>query len=73
MAGRGRSLPAKMMTSYNLRWLLYVRCLRPFRSLDNFELHRISFLQSAVAIPHDSGIMNKNIWTIVAPDEAIPF
>ena len=41
--------------------------------LDYLELYRIPFLQSAVAIPYDSGIMNKNIWTIFAPDEAIPF
>jgi hypothetical protein len=56
-----------------LRWFLHVRCLGAFRSLDNFELYRISFLQGAVAIPHNSGIMNKYIWTIVSPYEAIPF
>jgi hypothetical protein len=72
MAGRG-ALSAGLMIPDLLRWLLYVRCLGAFRSLDNFELYRISFLQSAVAIPHDSGIMNKNIWTIVAPYESIPF
>jgi len=52
---------------------LHVRCLRPFRSLDNFELYRISFLQAAVAISQDCGIMNKDVWTIVSPYEAIPF
>jgi hypothetical protein len=52
---------------------LHVRRLGSFRSLDNLELYGISFLQGAVAIPHDSGIMNKYVWTIVTPYEAIPF
>jgi hypothetical protein len=52
---------------------LHVRCLWAFRSLDDLELYGISFLQSAVAIPHDSGIMNKYVWTIVSPYEAVPF
>jgi len=61
------------MMSCFLRWLLHVRCLGAFWSLDDFELYRISFLQAAVAISQDCGIMNKYIWTIVAPYEAIPF
>ena len=56
-----------------LSWLCHVRCLGAFRSLDNLELYRVSFLQGAVAIPYDCGIMNKNVWTIFAPDEAVPF
>jgi hypothetical protein len=69
--GKGAPSAGRMIPCF-LRWLLHVRCLRPFRSLDNLELYRISFLQAAVAISQDCGIMNKNIWTIVAPYEAIP-
>jgi hypothetical protein len=68
----GRPLPAECYQAF-LRWLLHVRCLGPFRSLDNLELYRVSFLQTAVAISQDCGIMNKYVWTIVAPYEAIPF
>ena len=47
--------------------------LRPLRALDDFEFNRISLLKSAVAIPGDCGIMNENIWAIIAPDEAVSF
>ncbi len=74
MAGRGALSAGRMMPGFSRSsWLLYVRCLRTFRSLDNFELYRIPFLQSPVAIPYDSGIMNKNVGSIVAPDESVPF
>jgi hypothetical protein len=46
-------------------------CLGALWSLDNFELHRVPFLQSAVAIASDGGIVNENVWAIIAPDEAI--
>lgn len=52
---------------------MYVRGLGAFRSLDDLELYRVSFLQRAVAIPDNRRIMDKYVWTIVAPDESIPF
>src|SRR4029077_2586025 len=53
--------------------LLYIGSLRTFRPLPNFKLDRLSFLQSAIAFANDSGIMNENIRTIIAPDEAVAF
>jgi hypothetical protein len=51
--GRGRTLPAleQLLVSEKLASLLHVGRLRPFGSLDNLELHGISFLQGPVAIP----------------------
>jgi hypothetical protein len=53
--------------------LLYICCLRTFRSRGDLKLDRISFLQRAVAVTSDCGIMDENIGTIVAPDKAISF
>src|SRR5262249_48372401 len=36
-------------------------------------LYRISFLQASVSITDDGGVVNKNIWAVIAPDEAVPF
>ena len=47
--------------------------LRTLRSLDDFEFYGISLLKSAVAIPGDCGIVNENVWAIIAPDEAVSF
>jgi hypothetical protein len=47
--------------------------LRAFRPLHDLELHRISFLQGAVSISCDGGIVNEHIWTVIAPDEAVSF
>jgi hypothetical protein len=52
---------------------LHIGSLRTFRPLHNLKLDSLSFLQSAVAVANDSGIMNENIRTIVAPDKAIAF
>jgi hypothetical protein len=51
----------------------YVGRLWAFGSLNNFKFDRISFLQRAVAISHNRGIMNEYVWAIIAPDEAIAF
>ena len=51
--------------------LLNVGRLGTLRSLDDFKLDRISFLQSAIAVTYDCGIVDKNIRAIIAPDEAI--
>src|SRR5271154_157957 len=58
--------------SYSARALCNVGCLGSFRSLDNFKLYRISFLQSPIAVTSNGRIMHKYIWPVIAPDEAIP-
>jgi hypothetical protein len=52
---------------------LHISSLRTLRSLDDLKLDRISFLQRAVAVASDRGIMYENIGAIVAPDEAVTF
>jgi hypothetical protein len=47
--------------------------LRAFRSLNDFEFDWVSFLQRAIAIASDRGIMYENVWAIIAPDEAVSF
>jgi hypothetical protein len=56
-----------------LACFLHVCRLRTFRPLDDFKLDRISFLQSAIAVASDCGIMYEHIRAIVTPDEAVPF
>jgi hypothetical protein len=62
-----------IMTGNNSTGFLDVGCLGSFGSLDNLKFYRISFLQSAVAVPDDRGIMNKDVWAVFAPNEAIAF
>jgi hypothetical protein len=50
---------------------LYFSCLRSFRTLHNFEFHCIAFLQYAIAVTSNRGIMDKNIRTIRATNETI--
>jgi hypothetical protein len=69
-AGRG-CLPAAIIAVFPLLHFLDVGCLGAFWSLDDLELDGISFLQSAIAVPNDSGIMYEDIWSILAPDEAV--
>jgi hypothetical protein len=52
---------------------LNVGSLRPLRSLNNLELDRISFLQSAITIAGDCRIVDENVGTVVAPYEPVPF
>jgi len=69
----GRALPAEYwLYGSNTNFGDFGR-LRPFRTLNNLKLHLISFLKRAVPIAGDGGIMNENVWAIIAPDEAIPF
>src|SRR5258707_15002180 len=42
-----------------------------FRTLDNFECNRVPFVQGFVSLANDSRVMDKYIWTIIAPDEAV--
>ncbi len=62
-----------MIAGYYLACFLYVGRLRTLRSLDDLKLDGISFLQRAVAVASDCGIMDENIGAIVAPDEAVTF
>lgn len=48
-----------------------VGCLRTFGALDDLEFDKIAFLHSAVTVSNDTGIMNKNISSIVRSDEAV--
>jgi hypothetical protein len=47
--------------------------LGALRPLHDFELDLISFLKRTISIAGYCGIMYKNVWAIIAPDEAIPF
>jgi hypothetical protein len=72
----GRELrPAgrKKINSQSSAWFLDVRRLRAFRSLHNFKFNDVSFLQCAVAVTDDGGIVNEHVRAIVAPDKAISF
>jgi hypothetical protein len=39
--------------------------------LYNLEFYRVSFLQGAITITDDGGIVYENVWAVIAPDEAI--
>jgi len=62
--GRAESLAARF---------LHVGGLWTLRPLHDFEFDDISFLQCAVTVSDDGGIVNEHIRAIVTPDEAITF
>jgi hypothetical protein len=70
---RGNLSRPNIIAGCCLACFLHVCRLRTFRPLDDFKLDRISFLQSAVAVTSDCGIMDENIGPIVAPNEAVTF
>ena len=70
---KGRQTTGLMMTGNHSTGFLDVGCLGSFGSLDNLKLYWISFLESAVAVPDDRGIVNEHIRAIFAPYEAIAF
>ena len=39
--------------------------------LPNLEFDGISFLQGAITITDDGGVMDENVWAVIAPDEAV--
>jgi len=69
----GRSLPAEFSPGCSTSGFRNIGRLGTFRPLDDFKLDRVSLLQCAVSIPGDCGIVNENVWAIIAPDEAISF
>ena len=52
---------------------LYVSSLRTLRSLHDFKLNHISFLQGAITVANNRGIMNEDVGTIIAPNESVTF
>ena len=60
----------RLATSSNLA---YVRRLRSFLTLGDFELHLVTFLQALVSFRTDRAVVNKNIRAICTPDEPVAF
>src|ERR1700719_3519263 len=54
-----------------LRGLGYIRGLRSFLTLGNFELYRIAFLQALVAFGANRAVVDKYVWPIRAADEPV--
>src|ERR1700686_445672 len=54
-----------------LRGLGYIRGLRSFLTLGNFELYRIAFLQALVAFGANRAVVNKYVCPIRAADEPV--
>jgi len=51
--------------------LVYVRCLRAFLTLSDFELDLIAFLQAFVSFGGDGTVVNKDIRPVRPPDEPV--
>jgi hypothetical protein len=45
--------------------------LRAFCALHNLKFDRITFIQGSISFSHNRCVMNKDIWTVTAPDETI--
>jgi len=41
--------------------------------LDNFEFNGVSFIQGFVSLAYDCRVVDKYIWTVIAPNEAVAF
>src|SRR5215467_9644917 len=54
-------------------WLDYVRSLRSFLTLNNFELYRVAFLQAFVAFGINGAVMNENVRSVVSSNEPVSF
>ena len=50
----------------------YVRRLRSFLALGDFELHRVAFLQALISLRTNRAVVNENVWPIRAPNEPVP-
>ena len=51
----------------------HICSLRSFRTLDNFEFNLVPFILGLIALAYDCRVVDKYIWTIIAPDEAVAF
>src|SRR5258708_28823684 len=49
----------------------YIGRLRPLLSLDDLKLHLVALLQAFVALGGDCAVVNENIRSIVAAEEAV--
>jgi hypothetical protein len=53
-----------------LHWF-YMSCLKPLWSLFNFELDRLTFLKGAKPVRFDGAVVDENIRTAFACEEAV--
>lgn len=53
--------------------LHYILCFQAFRIFDHIEVHGFAFFQSAKTFLLDFGMMNKNVFAVIALDEAKTF
>ena len=72
-AGRRAPLPAKTTADSSVGDLRDVGGLGTFRALNDLKFDWVSFLQGAVTVTGDGGIVHKNVRSVIAADEAIPF
>jgi hypothetical protein len=56
-----------------LTQLGYIASLRSFTTLDDLEFNCVPFVEGFVSVAYDCRVMNKYVWTVVAPDEAVAF
>jgi hypothetical protein len=52
---------------------LYISSLRTLGSLHDLKLNHLSFLQGAITVSNNRGIMNEDVGTILAPNESVAF
>jgi hypothetical protein len=45
--------------------------LRSFRTLDNFEFNRVPFVKGPISLAYNCRVVDKYVWTVIAPDEAV--
>jgi hypothetical protein len=45
--------------------------LRSFLAFDDFKFHFVAFLQAAIAVACDGGIMNEDVGAVLAADESV--
>ena len=46
--------------------------LGAFGALDNVELYLIAFFEALIAVPLDGAVVNKDVWSAIATEKAIP-
>src|SRR5215472_7557987 len=51
----------------------HVGGLLAFWSLHNLKFNRIAFVQRSVSVSYNRCVMDKNVWSVIAPDETISF
>jgi hypothetical protein len=70
---RQGSAPAgQIIADSSISGLRDVGGLGTFRALNDLKFNGISLLQGTVTFTDDGGIMYKNVWSVIAPDEPVP-